>query len=58
VILPHDIRHTHATALLPAGGHPKVVQERLPHASISIMLDVVPTMQRAAADLFATAVFG
>ena len=58
----HDLRHTHATALLLAGVHPKVVQERLGHANISITLDtyshVVPTMQRAAADSFAMAVFG
>lgn len=58
----HDMRHTHATALLLAGVHPKVVQERLGHATISITLDtyshVIPTMQRAAADLFATAVYG
>lgn len=46
----HDLRHTHATALLLAGVHPKVVQERLGHATISITLDtyshVIPTMQR------------
>lgn len=58
----HDLRHTHATALLLAGVHPKVVQERLGHATISITLDtyshVVPTMQKAAADSFATAVYG
>lgn len=58
----HDLRHTHATALLAAGVHPKVVQERLGHATISITLDtyshVIPTMQRAAADMFAAAVYG
>lgn len=58
----HDVRHTHATALLLAGVHPKVVQERLGHANISITLDtyshVVPTMQKAAAESFAAAVFG
>jgi integrase len=61
VIRLHDVRHTHATALLLAGVHPKVVQERLGHATISITLDtyshVIPTMQRAAADLFAQAVY-
>jgi site-specific recombinase XerD len=50
VIRLHDLRHTHATTLLPAGAHPKVVRERLGHANISITLDtyshVVPTMQR------------
>ncbi len=52
----HDTRHTHATLLLAAGVHPKVVSERLGHASISITLDtyshVLPTMQRDAADRF------
>jgi integrase len=49
----HDARHTHATLLLKAGVHPKVVQERLGHLSISMTLDtyshVVPGMQEAAA---------
>jgi integrase len=44
------------------GRAPKVVQERLEHATISITLDayshVTPTMQGAAADRFAAAVFG
>jgi integrase len=30
----HDLRHTHATQLLTAGVHPKVVQERLGHSTI------------------------
>ena len=49
----HDLRHTHATLMLKAGVHPKVVQERLGHANISITLDtyshVVPGLQEAAA---------
>ena len=36
----HDLRHTHATQLLAAGVHPKVVQERLGHSSISVTMDV------------------
>ena len=48
------LRHSHATALLRAGVHPKVVQERLGHSSIVITLDiyssVLPTMQREAVD--------
>jgi integrase len=52
----HDARHTHATLLLKAGVHPKVVQERLGHSSISMTLDtyshVVPGMQEAAAMKF------
>ncbi len=35
----HDLRHLHATLLLAQGVHPKVVSERLGHASISITLD-------------------
>jgi integrase len=49
----HDLRHTHATHMLAAGIHPKVVQERLGHSSIKITLDlyshVTPGMQKAAA---------
>jgi integrase len=49
----HDLRHTHATQLLRAGVHPKVVSERLGHASIGITLDtyshVMPGMQEEAA---------
>jgi site-specific recombinase XerD len=52
----HDLRHTHATMLLSAGTHPKVVQERLGHSQISLTLDtyshVIPTMQREASDQF------
>ena len=36
----HDLRHTHATMLLRQGVHPKVVQERLGHANVSITLDI------------------
>jgi integrase len=50
----HDLRHTMATVALEAGVHPKVVQERLGHSSISVTLDiyshVAPSMQRDAAD--------
>ena len=35
----HSLRHTHASMLLSEGVHPKVVQERLGHATISITLD-------------------
>jgi integrase len=49
----HDIRHTMATAMLQAGVHPKIVQERLGHASISTTLDIYshvsPGLQQAAA---------
>lgn len=35
----HDLRHTHATLALRAGVHPRVVQERLGHANVSVTLD-------------------
>ena len=52
----HDLWHTHATLLLKAGVHPKVVSERLGHAGIGITLDtyshVAPGLQQAAANRF------
>ncbi|HVR80246.1 MAG TPA: site-specific integrase [Acidimicrobiia bacterium] len=51
------LRHAHATALLRAGAHPKVVQERLGHSSISVTMDpyssVLPGMQREAVERLA-----
>lgn len=48
-----NLRHSHATALLASGEHPKVVQERLGHSRIGTTLDVyshiTPTMQADAA---------
>ena len=35
----HDLRHSHASQLLKAGVHPKVVSERLGHSSVGITLD-------------------
>jgi len=50
----HDLRHTWATLALESGIHPKVVQERLGHANVSITLDlyshVSPAMQSDAAE--------
>lgn len=58
----HDLRHTHATLLLMAGVPPKVVSERLGHASIAFTMDiyahVIPGMQATAAATFADEVFG
>ena len=52
----HDLRHTHATLMLIAGIHPKVVSERLGHANIWITLDtyshVLPGMQENAVEKF------
>ena len=52
----HDLRHAHATLMLAQGVHPKVVSERLGHASIGITLDtyshVLPTLQQEAAAAF------
>lgn len=49
----HDLRHTAATLLLTQGIHPKVVQERLGHATISVTMDVyshvMPNLQQEAA---------
>jgi integrase len=52
----HDLRHAHATFMLLKGVHPKVVSERLGHASVGITLDiyshVLPSMQEQAAAAF------
>ena len=57
----HDLRHTHATLALRAGIHPKVVSERLGHATVSITLDTyshaIPAMQEEAAAMIAGLVF-
>ena len=50
----YDLRHSCATLLLSAGENPKIVSERLGHASITLTLDtyshVLPDMQEKAAD--------
>ena len=49
----HDLRHTHASLMLKQGVHPKIVSERLGHATVGITLDtyshVMPGLQEAAA---------
>jgi integrase len=49
----HDLRHSHATQLLASGVHPKIVQERLGHSTITVTMDlyshVSETMQSDAA---------
>ncbi len=58
----YDLRHTHASLLLLAGVHPKVVSERLGHSSIVITLDtyshVIPSLQRESANKLDTVLFG
>jgi integrase len=58
----HGLRHTHATMAFRAGVHPKVVSERLGHASIAFTLDTytdsLPDMQETAAALVANLVLG
>jgi integrase len=53
----HDLRHSHATLALAAGIHPKVVSERLGHATVSITLDTyshaIPALQEEAAERIA-----
>ncbi len=53
----HDLRHTHASLMLMQGVHPKVVSERLGHASTQITMDiyshVLPGIQDEAAESFA-----
>ena len=52
----HSARHTHASLMLKQGAHPKVVQERLGHSTISVTLDiynhVIPGLQKDAAERF------
>lgn len=58
----YDLRHTCATLLLSAGLNPKIVSERLGHASIVLTLDtyshVLPTMQKEATDKLEQLMFG
>jgi integrase len=59
VITIHGLRHTHATLLLEAGVSPKIISERLGHASIQITLDlyshVTDKMEKTASEVFAKA---
>ena len=57
----HDLRHTYATVALGVGVHPKIVSERLGHATISVTLDlyshVTPAIDAEAAALVASKIF-
>jgi len=56
----HSLRHTHATLLLERNVHPKVVSERLGHATVALTLDTyshkIPGLDEAAALEFDKAV--
>ncbi len=58
----YDLRHTMATLLLSKGINPKIVSERLGHASIALTLDtyshVLPTMQESATNEIEKLIFG
>ena len=41
----HDLRHTHAALILKSGVHPKIVSERLGHASVAFTLDTYSHVQ-------------
>ena len=55
----HDLRHWHASMLLREDTHPRVVQERLGHSSITLTMNtyshVLPGLQEEAAEAFAGA---
>jgi len=50
----YDLRHTCATLLLSADVNPKIVSERLGHASINLTMDTyshgLPSMQKTATE--------
>jgi integrase len=58
----HDLRHTSATLALGAGIHPKIVSERLGHATVQLTLDryshVVEGLQERAAEQLGDVIFG
>ena len=58
----YDLRHTCASLLLGANEHPKIVSERLGHASITLTLDtyshVLPTMQKGASEKLERLLYG
>jgi integrase len=58
----YDCRHTCATLLLAAGENPKVVSERLGHATVAFTLDryahVLPGMQEQASGKLEAILFG
>jgi integrase len=51
----HDLRHTCASLLISTGAHPKAIQERLGHASITTTLDRYGHLMPGLADALAEA---
>jgi integrase len=58
----HDVRHSYATAALAAGVPPKVISERLGHATIAITMDtyshVIPGLDEQAANAVTRLILG
>jgi integrase len=58
----HDMRHSYATAALAAGVSPKIVSERLGHASVAFTLSqythMIPGLDRDAANAVAAVLLG
>jgi hypothetical protein len=50
----HDLRHTTASLSIAAGEHPKLIQARLGHSSITVTVDryghLFPSMEEALAE--------
>jgi integrase len=58
----HDLRHTHATLGLAAGVPPRVMADRLGHATVAFTQDIymhaIPRLEEQAADQVAELIFG
>jgi hypothetical protein len=58
----HDVRHGYATAALAAGVPPKVISQRLGHATIAITMDTyshaIPGLDEQAAETVARLILG
>ncbi|MHB8263124.1 MAG: tyrosine-type recombinase/integrase [Acidimicrobiales bacterium] len=56
----HDLRHTCASLLIAQGVHPRVIQSRLDHSSITVTMDVYghlfPSVDESASDLLDVAI--
>ncbi|WLR55947.1 site-specific integrase [Mesobacillus subterraneus] len=57
----HSLRHTHATLLMKKGISPKLVQERLGHSNVKILLQfyshLLPSMQKETIDVLDNMLF-